>query len=239
MGAERQRGGFPTTRWSLLARAGDENAEARRAALEVLLAAYLPALRTHLVRARRCTAEEADDVLQSFVAERILARSLVSRAAPSAGRFRSYVLKALENHLRTERGRSALRREQPTTEHTEEPSAEASPTELFERAWAREVIDETLRRMQAECEERGLRQHWLVFEARIVGPALRGEPAPGYGDLQNSIGFASPREGTNLLVTAKRAFQRHLRDVVALYSDDAEVDSEIRELRAALEGGGA
>ena len=57
-------GRLPTTHWSLVARAGFTDNEARRDALGELLTRYLPALRAHLIHSKRLTDDEADDVLQ-------------------------------------------------------------------------------------------------------------------------------------------------------------------------------
>ena len=55
---------FPTTHWSLVARAGRDATEVKRQALGELLVRYLPALRAHLVYGKRLSPEDADDLLQ-------------------------------------------------------------------------------------------------------------------------------------------------------------------------------
>ncbi len=57
---------FPTTAWSLVARAGREDSQQRREALGQLLVRYLPALQAHLVYRRRFTPDEADDLIQEL-----------------------------------------------------------------------------------------------------------------------------------------------------------------------------
>jgi hypothetical protein len=55
-------GRFPTTHWSLVARAGQDGGDARREALDQLLRRYLPALRAHLIFGRRMPPEDAASV---------------------------------------------------------------------------------------------------------------------------------------------------------------------------------
>jgi len=85
-------GRFPTTHWSLVVRAGHDAAETQREALEQLLRRYLPALHAHLVHTRRVAPDEADDLLQDFVASRIIEKGLVGRADQELGKFRWYLL---------------------------------------------------------------------------------------------------------------------------------------------------
>src|SRR4051812_38640775 len=89
--------GFPMTQWSLVARAGQPPAEAR-AALDVLLRRYAPALRAHLLLDRRMSGDrsKAEDVLQGFVADKVLERNLIALADRERGRFRTFLLAALD-----------------------------------------------------------------------------------------------------------------------------------------------
>jgi len=82
-------GAFPTTHWSLVCRAGQDDQQAKRDALDQLLACSLPAMRAHLVYAKRLAPADADDVVQDFVAEKILQRDLLGRADQRLGRLRT------------------------------------------------------------------------------------------------------------------------------------------------------
>ena len=87
---------FPTTAWSLVAEAGQEDAGAKRDALDRLLRRYLPALRAHLIYRRRFAPERADDLVQEFVADKIVEKDLIARADQQLGKFRTFLLTALE-----------------------------------------------------------------------------------------------------------------------------------------------
>jgi len=98
-----------------------------------------------------------------------------------------------------------------------------------------------LQRTQTECEATGRTNFWGLFEVRVVGPLLRGEPPPAYDELVARFGFQSPLQASNALTTAKRIFTRALHAVVAEYAESEEaVEEELRELRAILShaGGG-
>ena len=71
---------FPSTAWSLVARAG-HGGESQREALGQLLARYLPALHAHLVYRRGFRPETADDFVQEFIAGKIVEKDLIGRAS--------------------------------------------------------------------------------------------------------------------------------------------------------------
>src|SRR5687767_9577992 len=90
-------GRFPTTQWSLVARAGAAGEAARREALGVLLERYRPALRAHLL-SRRIRPERADDLVQGFITDKLIEKDLLARADKSRGRLRHFLQAALENY---------------------------------------------------------------------------------------------------------------------------------------------
>src|SRR5580658_3573374 len=90
---------FPLTRWSLVVRAADTDAAIKRIALTELLEKYLPALRSYLVLSKHLDADRADDLIQSFLASKVLDEDLIERADQRRGKFRTYLLTALDRFL--------------------------------------------------------------------------------------------------------------------------------------------
>src|SRR5690242_1836984 len=90
---------FPTTRWSVVCRAGTGPGSEARRAMEQLLRAYLPALRAHLLFDRRMDRDRADDVLQAFVTDKLIEQNIVAAANPSRGRFRNFLLVTLQRFV--------------------------------------------------------------------------------------------------------------------------------------------
>jgi DNA-directed RNA polymerase specialized sigma24 family protein len=227
---------LPPTRWSLIARAAGDDQEA----LIELLKLYIPALGAHLRFARRVDPDEAEDILQSFLLEKVLEKPLLASARRERGRFRSFVLRALDNFLIDWRRRRQRRFESQALalEEGSEDEAAGEPSELAETAWAAEVVREALRRTEAYCLEAGHETCWKLFDARLLAPALRDEKPRPYGEVVGALGIASPREAANKLTTAKRIFIRCLRQVVEGYVKGPldEVDGEILELKRILEG---
>ena len=226
---------LPPTRWSLIARAAGEDQEA----LGELLRLYLPALKAHLRFQRRVDDHEADDILQSFLLEKVLEKPLLASARRERGRFRSFVLRALDNFFIDGRRRRQNRFEEQALplEGESEDVAACAPSELAETAWAIEVVREALRRAEAYCRETDRETCWKIFDARVLAEAFRDEKPLPYGKVVKALGIASPGDAYNQLNTAKKIFVRCMREVVEGYirGSAEEVDDELLELKRILE----
>jgi DNA-directed RNA polymerase specialized sigma24 family protein len=233
---------FPSTHWSLVAEAGQDDALGKRDAIGRLLVRYMPALRAHLIFGKRLDQDKADDLLQEFIANKILERDLLVQADRQLGKFRTFLLTTLNRFVLNQiRGERARKRTPDAGAYTagddwaRQLPCRQDPTDVFDIAWARGVIDQAVGQMQAECEKSGRKDIWGVFECRILQPALEGTEPLDYRRLIERFGFRSPNEASNVLVTAKRMYARILRDVVGQYARNTEeIDAEIKELHGIL-----
>jgi RNA polymerase sigma-70 factor (ECF subfamily) len=198
------------------------------------------------VRRRYIPAQQADDLLQAFLAEKVLERNLVGGAAREKGRFRTFLLVALDrfvsNRLRDEQRlkRSPAQGYAAMDDAVHAPAPGPTPSGVFEIEWARQVLGQAAQRMRDECTASGREDVWGVFEGRVLAPTLEGaEPVP-YEQLVARFALADADAASNLLVTAKRTFARSLRGVVGEYmGEGGEVEQEIAELRVILARGRA
>ncbi|HUJ09831.1 MAG TPA: hypothetical protein VL171_07370 [Verrucomicrobiae bacterium] len=233
--------GLPTTDWSLVAHASLLGEQAGLDSLNELLRRYRPALKAHLVLKKKFPPAQADDLIQGFLSAKVLDDGLVSRADRRKGKFRTILLTALDNYVI-----SAIRHEGAKKRSPEQGfvslddsdgqiGAVQPPPDPFDVAWANEIIMEALERIKAECTASGRSAYWSVFDCRVVAPIFDGvEPLP-YEQVVKTLGFRSPTEASNALVTTKRMFVRALRAIVVEYArDEDEIDREIDELRAIL-----
>lgn len=230
---------FPQTHWSLVRRAGQPALASRREALAVLLGRYQPALRSYLRFVRKLPADQADDLLQAFIADQLLEQNLIARADESRGKFRTLLLTSL-NNFAISRSRQAKLRSAESLPETPAPSAEPGPERVVQAAWARALVHEVIAAMREECRQAKRSDIWLVFEGRILAEIFGTGPVLAYEDLAAQLRLQSPAQAANLLVTAKRMYVRLLRVAVAEYEAVPEdVDAEIAELRGILAAGGA
>jgi RNA polymerase sigma-70 factor (ECF subfamily) len=232
---------FPTTHWSLIGRAATVDPAVKRQVLGELLTRYLPAITAYLTVKRHVAPDQVEDLVQGFVASKILEQDLIARADRDKGKFRTWLLTALDRYVISEwRRRWAAKRGGHGAEglHTPRnqglPAATAAAAEAFDLAWARELLAEVLRRMRAECEQSDRPHLWEVFEGRILAPTLEGTPPLPYDELVARFGFASPMQAANALITAKRMFVRLLRAVIGEYAGADEFAEELRDLQQIL-----
>ena len=232
---------FPLTQWSLVGRAGQVSREDRREALGTLLRRYMPALRAHLVLAKRISPHRVDDLVQGFVTDKIIEQNLLARAEQARGKFRSFLLAALDHYLvgqirhdtAQKRGGSA-----PLLNISEAPEAssgDSDPSLHFTLMWARQVVEEAQRRMEAHCGQINRPDLWLCFSERLIKPAADNTPTVGHEQIADALKLSSPKAASNLFVSAKRLFKRILRQVVGEYAgSELQIDEEIDDLMRIL-----
>ena len=229
---------FPSTHWTLVAGAGADDT-VRRQALGMLLRRYLPALWSFLVANYRFTSDRADDLVQGFLADKVLEQDLLSRADRTRGRFRNFLATALDRYALNELRREQAAKRSPAgglaslEEHPGLDRPGPAAADAFDAAWARRVLQLALERMKAECGRKGREDVWEVFEARVLGPTLRGEPPVPLGEMVRRLGI-TPDQASNLVGTSKKMFARNLREVVGEYADGADADEEIRSIKQIL-----
>lgn len=233
---------FPHTRWSLVARACVPPDQAASRALDELLRVYCPVLKQHLVRDMRFTPHAADDLVQDFVAHKIMAKNALASADAAKGRFRVFLLTTFENFVVGEIRKARARKRAPHNEHAlslddlpDLAATDAPWHRNLDLEWARQIMSLAIERMKTECAAKGRNDLWEIFSCRILEPTLEQAPLPSYETLVQRFGFASPTQASNLLITAKRMFRRALEDTVRdTVADESQVEEEIRDLKAIL-----
>jgi RNA polymerase sigma-70 factor (ECF subfamily) len=230
---------FPNTHWSLVRRAGIAQGDARREALTVLLERYQPALRSYLEIVRGLPESDVDDVLQSFLADKLLEQRFLRHADEHRGRFRTFLLTSL-NHYVTSWHRSNKVRATVPLDGPIEPGDESAPTPaaIVEATWARTLVMNVLHVMEEECGKSGRQNVWAVFEGRLVKTLFDGcDPVP-YQTLAAQLKLKSPTQAANLLVTGKRTYVRLLHGAVGEYEDgEKNIEEEIADLLEILQRG--
>lgn len=212
---------FPSTQWLLVDMAGQSSPIIARAAMNHLLERYWQPMFVHL-RYKGVPPEAAEDLLQDFILE-ILDKNLLSVADRTKGKFRTLLLTALDRFAISKHRYNTAAKRAPKDlrsldagEGTDVPGGEG-PSLAFERAWALDVLAETLAAMHEECESTGDMTRWTIFDRRVLAPLFEDAEAPDYVTLARDLGLAGEKAAMNLLVTAKRQFARTLRDLVREY----------------------
>jgi len=222
---------FPTTRWTLVF-ASREGGEARRTAVEALLSTYWKPVYFY-ARRRGLAVEAAEDAVQGFFLH-LLERDFPDRADPARGRFRSYLLTAMDHYLINLHAREAARKrgggvrllplDTVRAEH-ELAAAPAAPPLAFEREWATGLMERALARLRDEYEE-GARKG----RADTVLKFFRLDGVPTYAQAAAECGMTVAQLKA-ALHRARERFRAILREEVApTVEDDRQADEELAEL---------
>src|SRR5437867_12543596 len=100
---EKPQGYFATTHWSVVLSAGRHDTTCANVALEKLCQTYWYPLYAY-VRRRGYSPHDAQDLTQSFF-ECLLERQSLANADPDEGRFRSFILGAMNHFLAKQRAK--------------------------------------------------------------------------------------------------------------------------------------
>lgn len=234
---------LPETRWTLINRSISSRTSIRRHGLGELLEQYRGPMADYLRRRMGLPEDRAEDIVHDFIHAKILERRWLQRVDRGRGRFRAFLVTSLVNFARSELRKSGARPvpqpadrdaaiNDPVDRRADDPSAR------FDRDWALNLLHEALDRMRVACEAGDQHATWAIFHDRLVAPALhQADPRP-YEELIREHRLDSPTQATNLMVTAKRAFRRHLREAMAAYTAPGELDEELHQLIAALSAPG-
>jgi RNA polymerase sigma-70 factor (ECF subfamily) len=237
---------FATTRWSVVLSCADSTIaeETSRKALAELCKVYWRPIFAFICR-RGHSVPDAQDLTQDFFLM-VLEGNLLKRADPTRGRFRSLLLKALQNFLVDDLIKKRARKrggdlqfvswddwmaEAPSYLSISAHQAESWPAEkIYDVRWAATTVEHALRRLGEECEVRGRRR---VFDVLSEYLAAEREDV-SYEKLSKSLGV--PSASVKRLVHQLRVRYRELlRDEVAQTVEKPEdVDEELRYLCAAL-----
>ncbi|MFC1762654.1 RNA polymerase sigma factor [Planctomycetota bacterium] len=194
--------------------------------------------------------DRAEDLTQGFFFEIVLGRSLIPQADQSKGRFRTFLLTALDRYLvSTYRKESAKKRapqdgltplgavEIPDTVFAQSSS---SPEQAFCYAWATSLLDEVFDQIKQEYCSTNREAYWQIFHARIVAPTRENGDPPAFIDLCRKYCIETERKARNILITVKRRFATVLRMHIRQHvRSDAEVEEELQDLMEILSKGGA
>ena len=235
---------FVTTRWSLVLSAAKSGSGEGKDALAELCRTYWRPIFSFVCR-RGYSTQDAQDLTQDFFVM-ILERNWFEHADPNRGRFRSLLLKSLQNFLINATEKAHARKRGGDVKFvswddwmSEAPSqipisAQAldslAPERLFDLRWAVTVVEHALRRLREECERKGKLRLFHALSGYIT--AERDEVS--YSKLSTTLGVSETAVKKQLRSMRLR-YRSLLRDEVAhTVADPAEVEDEIRHLCAAL-----
>ncbi|MBM3758490.1 MAG: sigma-70 family RNA polymerase sigma factor [Acidobacteria bacterium] len=231
---------FATTHWSVVLTAARPSAPGAREALEQLCRTYWYPLYAY-IRRRGYGMHDAQDLTQGFL-EHLLERNALESIAQEKGRFRSFLLAALNYFLTDQRRHEQAQKRGGGCEfvpinaiHAEEryqfePVDDRSPEKIFERRWALTVLAEVLTKLEREYDHGGKNALFSELHGFLVGEKT-GETyaaaAARLGVNQGAVKMA--------VLRLRRRYRELFRETIAqTVAHPAEVEEELRHLIAAI-----
>lgn len=240
---------FDTTCWTAIYHAQTLNHEHKLLYVNELTNKYWKPIYCYL-RRKGYDNETAKDITQGFFLEVVFTRDIVQKANEQKGRFRVYLLTALERYIidvfHKENALKRTPQNQLISLQTDEiaklieQTQHLTPQQIYQYMWASEVINIVLEEVKSTCISKGEELYWKVFYARIVAPILEGaSPVPISTFCANNP-IKDEKQASNMILTVKRRFKscmlRYLRQFVC---SDEEVEEEFNDIFKFLSRGNA
>jgi DNA-directed RNA polymerase specialized sigma24 family protein len=231
MGGERE--AFLTTHWSLIEDV-KEHEDKDRALVGLLLERYWKPVYCYM-RRKGYDNEQAKDLTQGFFQEVVLNRHLVGRADSSKGRFRSFLLHALNQYLVDERRRETTRKHIPRDklipldiddlQTLPQMVSKLDAEQSFDYVWKAELLERALAEVKDRYIKRSMETHWYVFQDRLLRPALEGKDQPSLKEICQRYDIDNEATVSNMLNTVKKL----IRSVLKSYVRQTVVSKEVGE----------
>jgi RNA polymerase sigma-70 factor (ECF subfamily) len=232
-----QAASFATTRWTVVLGAGQDSSPAATEALEELCRCYWYPLYAY-VRRKGYEPETAEDLVQGFF-ERFLEKNYLGEVSRDKGKFRSFLLAAMNHFMANEADKERaqkrggmiefLRLEQgfPEERFARESTINESPEKAYERRWAITLLQEAMDRLEQEyaVDRKSPQFHRLkIF--------LTDRPDDGEYDRAGSDLKATRSAITSLVHRMRRRYRELVRfEVAQTVATPSEIEEEMQYLR--------
>jgi DNA-directed RNA polymerase specialized sigma24 family protein len=240
---------FQTTQWSDIFNANTTDDIRRNIIIDALLRRYWKPVYCY-IRRKGYGNEEAKDLTQGFFHEVVLNSNLIRQADKTKGRFRTFLLTALDHYLIDIFRRGKAQKYAPRggfvalegidLSSLTKTHSSMTPDQVFNYVWAAEVIDQVISQVKKECYDTDKEKHWDVFNAKILVPIIDNRASPSLKELCDRYGIENETRASNMIITIKRCFKRVLEDHLRRFvRTGSEVGDEFNELLEIISKGRA
>ena len=229
--------GFRSTLWTRVLAAKDPSSPDRRQALEILIEAYWRPVYL-FIRRRGNDVEVSKDLVQGFFTA-LLERNYLQYVNRDKGRFRSFLLTALEHYVSNEfkreraqkRGggkhRLSLDFAHAETEVSLARESSETPDAAFQTDWAIRVLSQAMADLHSEYVATGRDREFELLKPHLSPGSPEAEP---YGIIAKDLGI-SEGHVRKLVMHARNGYRDALLRIVRAYSEnDEEAKDEIGDL---------
>lgn len=231
---------FVTTKWSVVLAAARNDTTKAQGALEKLCRTYWYPLYAY-ARRRGNSPEDAQDLTQEFFAQLLEGRVLAA-ADPNRGRFRSFLLAAM-NHFLTDEWKKARAKKRgggcqilsldwaAAEERFDlEPADDSAPDKLFEKHWALALLGEVLHRLECEYQQEGKVDLFAELKQTLTG-SRESQP---YAELVAKLGMNESAVKVAVHRLRKRYRELIREEIAGTLDASQDIEEEMRCLFSAL-----
>lgn len=228
---------FTATHWSVVLQARDKS----EAALSILCESYRKPLllwaQSNLAKHGQPT-HLAEDQVQGFLLH-LLGRNFLENVGPEKGRFRSFLLSCFKHHLRdlADKHNAAKRGGGQSVASLDETgedndriydpaSPDATPDKEYDRAWARAVLTNSMRRLKDACTAQG--DESLFTELQPVMHS--DETSSSYREIGEKLGLTEASVKVKAYRMRMRLRELIRDEVLQTVGDENDVEEELRYL---------
>jgi RNA polymerase sigma factor (sigma-70 family) len=220
--------------------AGRSDHTEARAALDELCQLYWYPLYAY-VRRRGSSPEDAEDLTQEFF-RTLLEKEYLKAADREKGRFRTFLLVALQRFLANDWDRArALKRggrlehvsldtSLAETQYQVEATTQASAERIYDRRWAFALLGKTMMRLRTEFTTSGKQNEFDHIKECLT--AERG--SLDYSALAQRAGLSEGTLRVSIHRLRKRFREIFRQEVAHTVATSEEIEAEMRHLMAAL-----
>ena len=231
---------FVTTHWSVVLAAGQGDTSQSAVALEALCRTYWYPLYA-FVRRKGHNAHDAQDLTQAFFA-RLLEKNYVAQADRERGRFRTFLLAAVNHFLadewdKTRRlkrggGQEIISFDAASAEerYRLEPSDPLDASKLYERRWVTTLFDRVLTRLEDEFRQAGKGR---LFDL-LKGSLIAEEPRSPYRELGAQLGLKEDAVKQSVHRMRRRYGELFREEIAQTVDNPQKIEDELNHIFSVL-----
>lgn len=238
MGGENR--AFPVTKWTEIINLKMSDETQKNLIINELLKRYWKPIYCYL-RRKGYDNETAKDLTQGFFQEVVLGRELVQQASQAKGRFRTFLLTAIDRYaIDLHRYQTAGKRrpvgqivqlDNVDFSNIPKVTPDSTPEESFHYAWISDLLDRVLCEVRNEFIDIDKQIHWQIFDERVLKPVTTSSNTPSLKDMCAKYGIDKEKTVSNMMITVSRRLRKSLERCLRQYAHSgSEIEQEILEM---------
>ncbi len=231
-----------TTRWSLISMMNKLDSSESRQLREELFRDYWRPIHIFF-KNKGLDSDTAQDMTQDFFYKSIIDNDLFGKASKDKGKFRSLLVRALNNFYVSQKryNSSTLRKPENiifNSSNLDKVEAKDNEKDVkhFNHAWIQTILENVSERLKKHYLNSGKGYCWEAFNLRVVEPIISQKEAPGICEICQKIGISDENKVSNYIYQVKQKYQKELRNHIREYvNTEKEVSEELTDFSIFLQ----